>query len=157
MKPTLVTECQAQGKGCNIGRRKTINLTKAISLELEDKTVQCSAVSAKLTGAVFQSGLNMTQFKRSLRRSGLKVSNTKVDQVVDTYMEAKQLNVNMMNNKKINNAYKLVQNTNVAVDTSFSQSRNAQYSQPAALEKDSGELVHWLFLTSMKKPAAQIS
>ena len=90
MKPTLVIECQAQGKGCNIGRRKTINLTKAISLELEDKTVQCSAVSAKLTGAVFQSGLNMTQFKRSLRRSGLKVSNTKVDQVVDTYMEATQ-------------------------------------------------------------------
>ena len=78
MKPTLIIECQAQGKGCNIGRRKTINLTKAISIEVKEKTIQCSAVAAKLTSSVFQSGLNMKQFKRSLRRSGLTVSNDKV-------------------------------------------------------------------------------
>ena len=53
-------------------------------------------------------------------------------------MEAIQLEYDEQQ-QKINQAYKLARNTIVAIDTSFSQNRNAQYSQTAALEKESAE------------------
>ena len=139
-KPTVVLECSAQGKGCNIGRRKTINLTRATTLNHRNETYQCSAVAARLTGSLFQSGLSMKQFQRALRLSGLQVSKSKIEAVIDTYAEAIRMEYDEQQNC-INNAYKSARNTNVGIDTSFSQNRNAQYSQTAALEEKSSEIV----------------
>ena len=70
-KPTVIIECTAHGRGCNIGRMKAINLTQATTLKFKDREYQCSSAATKLTGAVFESGLNMARFVRAVRHSGL--------------------------------------------------------------------------------------
>ena len=42
----------------------------------------------KLTGAAFENGQNISQFKRVVRQSGLKISNGKVGGVVAAYATA---------------------------------------------------------------------
>ena len=69
-KPTLVIECTAHGQGCNIGRRKAINLTKACTIDYKSKQYQCSAAAVKLIGSVFENGFLIENFVNAIRQSG---------------------------------------------------------------------------------------
>ena len=144
-KPTLVIECTAHGPGCNIGRMKAINLTQSTTLELNSERLQCSVPAVNFAGAILLSGLNMTRFARSVRQSGLKVSNRKMKAVSDVFANA-SLKEYTEQQERTNVAYNSKPNTSVAIDTSFSQGRNAQYSQTAALEATSGEILQLVVL-----------
>ena len=150
MKPTLILECSAQSSGCNIGRAKAINLTRATTLKYKQKLFQCSTASARLIGAAFQCGLSMKQFKRAVRQAGLKVSNDKTQAVIDSYSTAIHNEYTKQQNC-INQAYSLGRKTRVGIDTSFSQNRNAHFSQTAALEENSGEIVQMVITNKHKE------
>ena len=91
LKPTVVIECSAHGRGCNIGRRKTINLTKTTTLEYKSVEYQVSAAAAKLFGASFLSGLSVSGFCKTVRRSGAKISEAKILSIVQAYRAAIEL------------------------------------------------------------------
>ena len=144
-KPTLVLQCSAHGKGSNIGYMKSINLTRTITLKYKTKELQCSVAAVKLSGSAFQSGLSMNSYTRAVRQSGLKISNEKMKAVVESYSKA--VNKEYAEQQTyINSAYISKQDTCVAIDTSFSQNRNAHYSQTAGLEDKSGEIVKMIVL-----------
>ena len=116
-KPALVLECSAQGIGCNIGRRMAINLTLANTFGFNNMEYQCSSAAAKLTGTAFQNGLNISQFKRTVRQSGLKVSEAKLGAVVAAFATA-TLDEYEAQQSLIDNAYKSSLDTKIAMDTS---------------------------------------
>ena len=101
--------------------------------------------AVKFAGGIFLSGLNMTRFARSVRQFGLKVSNRKMKAVSDVFANA-SLKEYTEQQERTNVAYNSKPNTSVAIDTSFSQGRNAQYSQTAALEATSGEILQLVVL-----------
>ena len=70
----------------------------------------------------------------------MKVSKQKINAVSSTFASAALEEFNEQQGR-IYTAYESKQNTRVAIDTSFSQVRNAQYSQTAALESASGEII----------------
>ena len=57
---------------------KAVNLIRATTLEFSSREYQCSDPAVKLAGAVFESGLSMTQFMTAVRQSGLRVSKAKL-------------------------------------------------------------------------------
>ena len=99
----------------------------------------------KLAGSVFQNGLCITQFVRALRQSGLRISNDKINAVIDAYMKSTRDEYKEQQ-ARIDEALQLEQNLLVGIDTSFSQCRNAQFSQTACLEDKSKEIVRMVVL-----------
>ena len=149
-KPSLLLECSAHGKDCNIGRSKIINLSKASTFNHKGMVYQCSSAAARFSGALVLNGLSCKKIKRAIRRSGLKISNRKFDIVADAYMEQVSLEA-LAQQAKINTAYQSEKMTSVGIDTSFSQGRNARYSQSAMLEEISGEIVQLVILNKKKE------
>ena len=87
-KPSLTIECSAHGVGCNIGRSTVINLTQACTLNYKEKEYQCSLAATKLFGSTFSNGLNTTQFRRALTRSGFTISSNCIAAVVEAHKTA---------------------------------------------------------------------
>ena len=94
-----------------------INLTLASTIEFDNQKYQCSFAAAKLTGAAFQNGLNISQFKRAVRQSGLKVSQAKLGAVVAAYATA-TLDEYKEQQSAIDDAYRSSLDTKIAMDTS---------------------------------------
>ena len=133
-------ECSVHGKCFNIGRRRAINLTQASNLEYKSHQHQCSVASVKLEGGVFENGLNIDEFIRAVRLTGLSVSAEKMKAVIHACTQATHEEYKEQQ-KLIGNEYKLEQNLKVGMDTSFSQGRSATHSQTACLKHKSGDIV----------------
>ena len=144
-KPSLRLECSAQSKYCTVGRMKSINLTCTSSFPYGKVEHQCSAAAARLTGGLLINGQNAHQIKKAFRQSGLKVSNVKFNAVAGAYMNQVYKEYNEQQ-KKINTIYRSKKGVCVATDTSYSQGRNARYSQTAMLEQKSGEIIQMVIL-----------
>ena len=144
-KPGLSVECSAHGAGCNIGRSKVINLTHACRLNYREKDYQCSLAATTLVGSVFSNGLNTTQFKRALTRSGFTVSNNRIEGVIRAYTHAVHEEYHDQQ-IRIDKTLKGKTNIRVGIDISFSQVRKASFSQTACLEQASGEIVRMVVL-----------
>ena len=113
-----VIECSVHGKCFNIGRRRAINLTQASNLEYKSHQHQCSVASVKLEGGVFENGLNIDEFIRAVRLTGLSVSAEKMKAVIHACTQATHEEYKEQQ-KLIGNEYKLEQNLKVGMDTSF--------------------------------------
>ena len=87
----------------------------------------------------------MKSYIRALRYSGLEISHDKIEAVVESYSKAVNKEYVEQQNR-INTTYMSKLDTCVAIDTSFSQNRNAQFSQTAGLEDKSGEIVRMVVL-----------
>ena len=104
-----------------------------------------SAAAAKLFSASFLRGLSVSGFCKTVRRSGAKISEAKILSIVQAYRTAIELEYQHQQ-CLIDESYQTNQTTAIAVDTSFSQIRNARFGQTAALEHKSGEIVKMVVL-----------
>ena len=86
----------------------------------------------------------------AVRRSGLKVSKPKLLAVFKAFAAASVEEYEEQQHR-ICDAYNSKKNTRVAIDTSYSQGRNAQFSQTAALESESGEIIQMVVLDKHKE------
>ena len=81
----------------------------------------------------------------AIRRLGKRASDVRIEAVVDAYSAGISEEYNEQQ-EKIDAAYRLQRTICVGIDTSYSQSRNAKYSQTACLDHENGEIIRMVIL-----------
>ena len=95
----------------------------------------------------------MTQFKRAVRQSSMTLADHTFESIITSYVQAINGEYEYQQ-EKIDKAHRSFGNICLGIDTSFSQNRNAQYSQTAGLEHDSGELIRMVIMDREQEQCA---